>query len=208
MGTFSIHKNLEELDVKQSLQISEFIKAAKEIGFFMLQKEGSTVSIRLSINIPEYTLDSEDYIKAVRKLACVQDITGIRIPCPLVISLEDLRCLDELINFFKKGSMQEKFRVPLPIPIEKDRAKLLLDKLDDSNPIEEFRLCSNNEVRVVCGQTIPLGSVEVIFPPMKCNKSIKELKSELDSLVDDSINIEFMPINGDSATIRQYIPKK
>jgi len=207
-GTFSIHKNIEELDVKQSLQVSEFMKAAKETGFFVLQREDRMPRLALSINIPDSALDSEDYIKALQKLAFIQDITGTRIPCPLSIPVGDLVYLEELTNFFKSGSMQEKLRIPVQIPIEKDRARLLLDKLNDDSPIEEFRIRSDVEVRVICGQTIPLGPVEVIFPPMKCNKSVKELKFELDHLRNGTITIDFIPVDNDNVIIRRSMPRK
>lgn len=204
-GTFSIHKNLEELDVKQAIQISEFIKAAKEIGFIVLQKKDSAASMPLSISIPDSALESEEYIKALRKLAFIQDITKTTGPCPLAISIEDLRSLDELTNFFKSGSMQKKVRVPFKIPVENKNARLLLDKLNDTSPIEEFRIFFPHEIRVVCGLTVPLGPLEAIFPPMKLNKSVKELKAELDRLTEKSIIIEFIPIDDDNVTFRPFI---
>lgn len=201
-GTFNIHKNLDRLDAKQAIQFSEFQKAAKETGFLMLQKKGSASPIPLSISIPDSALDSEEYIRALRKLAFIQDITKTSGPCPMGISAQDLRDLDELTTFFKTGSMQKKAE-PFDGSIEKKYAKLLLDKLDDSSPINDMCIFSRKEIYVVCGLTVPLGPIKATFPPLRLTKSIIELKAELDRLKEDCINIKFVPISDSNVSFRR-----
>jgi len=202
-GKFSVHEELKQMDVKQALDISEFMLAASRNGFFVMEKKGKHNDIRLTIRVQGFEPDSQDYINALRKLAFIQDLTSTSIPRPSVISANDLKVIDEMVSYFQTGRIEERCESSYDSVIGKEEASDFLDALESNNGEISGIIESYSEAFfVINGTQIPMGPIEKLYPPMKSKKPVKELLDQLKSTKEDTIDIELVPSSEGNVIIR------
>lgn len=197
LGKLSIHKEIREMDVKQGLDLSEFILAASRNGFFFIENKGKNKSVRLPIRVQGIEPDPQAYIDALRKLAFIQELTEIRILCPSVLSANELAAIDDIISYFQTGKIENGFDSSLTTSIGTKEAIAFLDAVETTNGeisgiIESFK----NAFFVINGAHIPVGDIEKHYPPMRTKKTVKELRDQLKFLKKDALEIDLIPIGG------------
>jgi hypothetical protein len=193
-GRYSMHLELERMDVNEALQFFEFLKAMikyktidiKNLDDNALIFRGESVKISDSKSIPQSIMDT------LRKLCFIQEKTSIRIPFPLTMSDEDLSSIEETFSYFRDGETELNL-MSMNIKVSAENAESLLGKIDSDDVIRAMITIETDWSSNFCGVTIPLGSAYICCSSLRIRRPIEALRNELSKLTDGAMDIELVP---------------
>jgi hypothetical protein len=185
------------MDVSQAYKFNKFFREAIEQGIMGLRdSESGKIIFIAHIKDKTVNIASENEFFLLKKLSFIQEMIGKRIPLPLKMTAEDVSSIQDVYAFYKdKKVLRSSKGHVLKMKQNSISAKIMLEKANREGIFENVRITEKDATITICNNELPLGSIEMQFPPMKTEKTIEELREELAKLTEESIEIVLLPID-------------
>jgi hypothetical protein len=211
-ANFRINCDTNNMDVTQAFKFNKFFKEATSCGVVGLKdsKNGSIIFIA-HMNDERINIASDAEYGLLRKLSFIQEITGKRILLPLEMTAGDAGSIENAYEYYKNRKMFSSFNgYRLTMKQNTHDAQQMLDNADKDGIFRNFSHLEKEASIKFCGHELPLGSIEVQYPPMKTERPIEELREELSRTANESIEIVMIPVEDRPLTIipREWIGKE
>lgn len=200
-NNYNIHVDFGAMDVIQSYKFLKFIRYLKESRYFVM-KDLNTGKVILNAKVEEDFADMPTDLDLIKKLAFIQEVTGVVISMPLSITRKDIYDIEEAYALLRDGKIERDASISnLQFSLQKEYVRSFIEKIGDDGLINDIRMVLTDYSLKLLAIEIPIKKIEFAFSNVKFERSKKELKKELDDCKEDSFMIKIKPIGRESINL-------
>lgn len=200
-NNYNINVNFKAMDVVQSYTFLKFIHNLKDSKHFVM-KDLKTGKVILNAQIKEDFAECTIDLNLIKKLAFIQEVTGIVIPMPLSVTGKNIYDIEETYLLLRDKKIERESSISnLQINILKEYAQSFLEKIDADGLIKDISIIQSDYSLRVLAAEIPIKEMEFAFSCARTEKSKAELERELNECKEDIFPINIKPLGKESIII-------